>query len=101
MAVKVRSNASGVATSCMEPGRGGGPHQSSVGQDQDLDVHTGRPVLTTTIIHGASASSSRGGGCRPARKFRFSGTSSAVSSMFFRVRTIVSVRALTARETVG
>ena len=59
--MKVRSNASGVATSCMEPGRGGGPHQSSVGQDQDLDVHTGRPVLTTTIIHGASASSSRGG----------------------------------------
>ena len=45
----------------------GGPHQAPAGQDQDLDVHAGRPVLTATTIRGDSASSSRGRGCRPPR----------------------------------
>ena len=45
----------------------GGPHQAPAGQDQDLDVHAGRPVLTATTIRGDCASSSRGRGCRPGR----------------------------------
>ena len=45
----------------------GGPHQPAVGQDQDLDVHAGRPVLTATVIRGDCAGSSRGRGCRPPR----------------------------------
>ena len=45
----------------------GDPHQPAAGQDQDLDVHAGRPVLTATTIRGDSAGSSRGRGCRPPR----------------------------------
>ena len=45
----------------------GGPHQPAAGQDQDLDVHAGRLVLTATTIRGDCASSSRGRGCRPPR----------------------------------
>ena len=45
----------------------GGPHQTAARQDQDLDVHAGRLVLTATTIRGDCASSSRGRGCRPPR----------------------------------
>ena len=50
---------------------------------------------------GGCIGSSRGRGRRPPRKSQPSGTSSAVSSSPFRIRAIASVRALTARETVG
>ena len=44
-----------------------------------------------TTIRGERANSSRGRGCRPARQSQPSGTSSAVSSLSFRARTIAPV----------
>ena len=45
----------------------GGPHQTPVKQDQDLDVHPRAPALTATTDRGACASPSRGRGRRPPR----------------------------------
>ena len=80
----------------MDPG---GPHESSGGRDRDPGAHA--RALTATADRGGRIGSSRGGGCRPTQKSQPSGTSSAVSSSPFRIRAIASVRALTARKTVG
>ena len=42
-----------------------GPHQAPARQDQDLNVHAGRLVLTATTIRGDCANSSRGRERRP------------------------------------
>ena len=69
----------------------GGPHEPAAGQDQDQRRSCRSSCACPTTIRGERANSSRGRGGRPARQSQPSGTSSAVSSLSFRARTIAPV----------